>query len=82
MQNFLRLRFRQAVQASLPHAKFALQPFGVDREVALAGSFYALFLGIVPVTLAGLFFTARLGLKLRTLKEEATKAAESGRASP
>jgi len=60
----------------------ALQPFGVDREVALAGSFYALFLGIVPVTLAGLFFTARLGLKLRTLKEEATKAAESGRASP
>lgn len=55
----------------------ALQPFGVDREIALAGSFYALFLGIVPVTLAGLYYAARLGLKLRTIKEEAARASAS-----
>ncbi len=53
--------------------RVALTPFGVSKEVALAGSLYALFLGIIPVTLAGLFFAARMGLKLRTLREEAEK---------
>jgi antitoxin component YwqK of YwqJK toxin-antitoxin module len=56
----------------------ALRPFGVSDEIAFAGSLYALLLGLIPVTLAGLFYAARLGLKLRTLREEAERTGEPG----
>jgi uncharacterized protein (TIRG00374 family) len=49
----------------------ALGAFAVGREQALAASIYALFMGYVPVTLAGFYYLARLGLKLRTIEKEA-----------
>lgn len=49
----------------------ALGVFGISRETALAGSFYALFMVYVPVTLAGFYFLARVGLKLSALSQEA-----------
>lgn len=51
----------------------ALSGFGVQRETALAASFYWLFWSYVPVTLVGFYFLARLGLNLGTLRQEASR---------
>jgi uncharacterized protein (TIRG00374 family) len=55
----------------------ALGVFGVERETALAASVYAFVVGYLPVTLTGLYFLERLGLKLRTIRQEAEVTEES-----
>jgi hypothetical protein len=49
----------------------ALGAFAVGREQALAASIYSLLMGYIPVTLAGFYYLARLGLKLRTIENAA-----------
>lgn len=54
----------------------ALGVFGVERETALAASVYAFVVGYLPVTFTGLYFLERLGLNLRTIRQEAEVAEE------
>ncbi len=51
--------------------KLALAAFAIPAATAVSASFYALAVGYIPVTLVGLFFMWRLGLKFRTISREA-----------
>ena len=54
----------------------ALGAFGIPAEAALPGSFYAFFMGYVPVTAVGFAYLAHLGMKLCTLSSEAEAAVD------
>jgi uncharacterized protein (TIRG00374 family) len=54
---------------------FALKPFGVTQELALAASVYYLASQYVPVTVTGLIFMGRMGFHLGELKSQAEREA-------
>jgi glycosyltransferase 2 family protein len=61
---------------------YGLKPFGISDESALAASIYANVVGYIPVTLAGFFFLARLGLTLHTIRSEAERVQDEQEAAP
>ena len=50
--------------------RIALAAFGVSAVTAFSASVYSLVVGWVTITVAGLFFAWRLGIKLRTIDSE------------
>lgn len=56
--------------------KISLQPFGVPEAKAFAASIYYHLVQYIPVTLVGLYYSNRTGLKLRDAEREAEKELE------
>lgn len=57
-------------------AVVAYQWLGLDKPTALGIGFYFHFLQVIPVTLVGLFYYFRWGLKVKDLEDAEEKAAE------